>query len=275
MPAPPTTIKTEDSESPSPTDMPDPIKEDLALDAEPTPDAPPTAAAAAASPTTPASTRILPLPLLTDDLETTAAKMEALAAVVRQGKNLAEQTGFLGAVHTERDPAVIARNAMTPNQGMMYDQWLASGNKAAENLPKIDWVENRLPALSGKQAGRRNKDRATAMDVIWKNDGAVATAENVAWLVANHAPVVPLVEAVVRVIRATRDVEGGGTGLSGLAMAELQTCKRVTSVCAQNVIRAQREFRRIEAEIRESFDLLNQRVKSFEVMHPSLVSKSE
>lgn len=78
-----------------------------------------------------------------DNFEETIRKMEALTAVVKQGKSLAIHTVSARAAHQTRDPEELAKRAMTPRELRQYNAW-RDGNRIA---PKLT-VSNRSEPLA-------------------------------------------------------------------------------------------------------------------------------
>ena len=170
----------------------------------------------------------MPVPEKTDDLESTAKKLEALAQVVRQGKSLAEITDFKLSTHQRRDAQVIARERMTPSEIMQYDTWAGGAS-----MESFDWNICRSEVPLSVRSATRFKRYALATQRIWKS--SIPDEQNASWLFAHAAHLVPLITAVSKVISAERDLTGGQTDLSETDMAELQTIHKITATAMSNL----------------------------------------
>jgi hypothetical protein len=228
--------------------------------------------------------KILPVPSVNDDLETTAKKMKALAKVVSDGNSLALFTGLQVASQHLTDPKSIAVSQMTIDERVQYEAWQrARKNRTRKNpsdqeseetpncggkVPAVDfdWVENVAPVPDGAQSLKKFSERAAAMDIIWDHHGA--TPENAAWLTFNLPAILPLVKAVCRVRTAERHHQNNRDpsmrGLTDVEAAEVETVRKIVSLAERNRTRELEKIRKLTRSITESAAVIKARVKSLE-----------
>ncbi|KAL2889159.1 hypothetical protein HOO65_030660 [Ceratocystis lukuohia] len=159
---------------------------------------------------------ILPIPNETDDLATATHKFEALAALVKSGKNLAVHTAYACTPYQTRDPAELAKLSMTPAQLKQFEAW-----RKGIKMPAFDWANFKEPVQDTNASRKRYEQRARAMNAIWKT--TLATPENAMYVSMHMVYAVPLLVAVAKVESAQRALVGGSTGLTEMELAELQT----------------------------------------------------
>ncbi|KAF7159084.1 hypothetical protein CNMCM5623_004317 [Aspergillus felis] len=210
--------------------------------------------------------KILPVPSVNDDLETTAKKMRALAKV-----------------HLE-DPKSLAVSQMTIDERVQYEAWQrARKNRTRKNpgdqdseeasnrggeVPAVDfdWVKNVAPVPDGAQSLKKFTERAAAMDIIWDHQGA--TPENAAWLTFNLPAILPLVKAVCRVRTAERHRQNNRDPsmrrLTDMEVAEVETVRKIVSLAERNRTRELEKIRKLTRSITESAAVIKARVKSLE-----------
>jgi hypothetical protein len=228
--------------------------------------------------------KILPVPSVNDDLETTAKKMKALAKVVSDGNSLALFTGLQMASQHLNDPESIAVSQMTIDERVQYEAWQKarkngtmknSGDQDSEeasnrdgNVPAVgfDWVKNVDPVPDGAQSLKKFTERAAAMDIIWDHQGA--TPENAAWLTFNQPAILPLVKAVCRVRTAEKHRKNNRDpsmrGLTDMEAAEVETVRKIVSLAERNRTRELEKIRKLTRSITESAAVVKARVKVLE-----------
>lgn len=228
--------------------------------------------------------KILPVPSVNDDLETTAKKMKALARVVSDGNSLALFTGLQVASQHLSDPESIAVSQMTPDERVQYEAWQRSRKNGpmknpgdqdseetssrGEKVPGVgfDWVKNVAPVPNGAQSLKKFTERAAAMDIIWDHQGA--TLENAAWLTFNQPAILPLIKAVCRVRTAERhrknNREPSLRGLTDMEAAEVETVRKIVSLAERNRTRELEKIRKLTRSITESVAVIKARVKALE-----------
>ncbi|KAF7176966.1 hypothetical protein CNMCM7691_004391 [Aspergillus felis] len=228
--------------------------------------------------------KILPVPSVNDDLETTAKKMRALAKVVSDGNSLALFTGLQMASQHLEDPKSLAVSQMTIDERVQYEAWQrARKNRTRKNpgdqdseeasnrggeVPAVDfdWVKNVAPVPDGAQSLKKFTERAAAMDIIWDHQGA--TPENAAWLTFNLPAILPLVKAVCRVRTAERHRQNNRDPsmrrLTDMEVAEVETVRKIVSLAERNRTRELEKIRKLTRSITESAAVIKARVKSLE-----------
>ncbi|RHZ60801.1 uncharacterized protein CDV56_105819 [Aspergillus thermomutatus] len=227
--------------------------------------------------------KILPVPSVDDDLETTAKKMGALAKVVSDGNSLALFTGLQLASQHLRDPESIAVSQMTPDERMQYEAWQRArkgrtrkntGVQASEETSNrgqkiphdFDWVQNVAPVPDGAQSLKKFTQRAAAMDIIWDHQGA--TPENASWLTFNQPAILPLVKAVCRVRTAEKHRQNNRDpsirGLTDMEAAEVETVRKIVSLAERNRTRELEKIRKLTRSITESAAVIKARIKFLE-----------
>ncbi|CAG9987656.1 unnamed protein product [Clonostachys byssicola] len=191
---------------------------------------------------------ILPTPEPTDDAQTTALKLRALSKAVEEGASLAVRTGYKRAVHSGRDPVMIAKQRMTAAEAAQYDFWAFGGG-----MPDINWQ------VSVKDVGGAAlfPYHTEAMRAIWKDNSI--THENAAWLHSELRAFLPLVIAVSKVFAARRDLVGGQEALAALEMAELQTARKIIGTAVGNVNQAFARLRAISRDVNHSRQVIKAR----------------
>ncbi|RLL95643.1 hypothetical protein CFD26_105823 [Aspergillus turcosus] len=228
--------------------------------------------------------KILPVPSVNDDLETTAKKMRALAKVVSDGNSLALFTGLQMASEHSRDPESIAVSQMTPDERFMYEAWQEARKHRKRKNPDdqdseetsnrgrmvpavdIDWVKNVAPVPDGAQSLKKFTERAAAMDIVWDHQGA--TPENAAWLTFNLPAILPLVKAVCRVRTAEKHRQNNRDpsmrGLTDMEAAEVETVRKIVSLAERNRTRELEKIRKLTRSITESAAVIKARIKALE-----------
>ncbi|KAJ5144071.1 uncharacterized protein N7515_002858 [Penicillium bovifimosum] len=153
----------------------------------------------------PAETPLLPVPEPTDDLETTARKIAALARIVEQGKSIAVHTGFHYGTHDRRDPEIVARDSMTPLQARQYDAW-----KAGATMPDIDWSRchsvKPVPFDISKEDYQDIHWHAYALKAIFRCN--YLGTKHALWFTSNMAFAMPLIHAMCKVAAARHSLTG-------------------------------------------------------------------
>ncbi|AGK89732.1 hypothetical protein [Cryphonectria parasitica bipartite mycovirus 1] len=195
---------------------------------------------------------VLPVPDETDNLQTTARKLAALAAIVERGKSLAVHTGYAGAAHATRDPVDLAKTSMTPAEVKQYETW-ARGIR----MPEFNFVTNREPLRGQEGARKRYERRARAMNKIWKTN--VAVAENAMFVSIHLTYMVPLVAAVSKIEAAEMELVGGSNDLTEMELAEVQTAHKITSIASANMNSMMEQIRRLTSSINSSKEIIQAR----------------
>ncbi|EAW11629.1 uncharacterized protein ACLA_093280 [Aspergillus clavatus NRRL 1] len=228
--------------------------------------------------------KIIPVPSVVDDLETTAKKMEALAKVVGDGNSLALWTGLKLASAHPRDPESIAKSQMTPPEIELYEAWQRAKSRRAENklnsevsqkAPEteemgcpapFDWQKNVHPVPQGAQSLKKFTQRAQAMDIIWEHQGAMP--EHASWLTFKCPEALPLVKAVCRVQNAEEHYRNNQDphtrGLTDMEAAEVETVRKIVSIAERNKTRELEKIRKLTRSINEAAAVLKARVQWLE-----------
>lgn len=221
-------------------------------------------------PTQQAAPGTTPVPSTTDDLETTAQKLEALANVVREGNSLALYTGLKLSSPKPRDAEGIAVSQMTPSELETYTDWKA---KTAP-VPPFDWEHNKTAIPTGAQSEKKFTRRAEAMDVVWGYKGA--TAEHASWLTFNMPGMLPLVKAVSRVLTAQLHYQNDPlVNLGPMEVAEIETAKSIVRIASANRERELQRIRKATRSMTRSIEVLNSRMDSLEKSEPSAQKRSQ
>lgn len=195
-----------------------------------------------------------PVPSPTDDLETTAKKLEALADVVKQGSSLALYTGLKLSHPKPRDAESIAVSQMTAVELECYNDWKSKTTP----VPSFDWGNNKSAVPTGHQSQKKFTRRAAAMDVVWGRDGA--TAEHASWLTTKMAFILPLVKAVSRVLTAEEHYRNDPMLKMGpMKAAEIETAKAIVYIAERNRERELQRIRGLTRSISRSTSVLQSR----------------
>lgn len=209
------------------------------------------------------NTTLLPAPEPTDDLETTTKKVCALASIIKQGKSLAIHTGYKAAVHEIQDPQKLAEQRMTPTELRQFTAW-----KQGATIPSIDWDTKTKTILGGPLSQKRFSKRALAMREIYNEP--TLTAEHASWFTHNMVYALPLVNAVVKVHGAARDLVGNQEELTAVELAEMQTVRRVVAVARGNLERVRREMKLLSDRLKASSKTLQARESALRAKLASL-----
>lgn len=261
----------------------------------------------------------LALPSPTDDLETSATKLAALADTVQQGNSLALFTGLQGVTPHTRDAETRARAQMPIEERQAYDGW----KEGRYRLPVFDWERNVAAVPGGAASWKKFGQRAVSMDVIWGvgNEGkdaddkqaaagaggkdgnghggggglgqdkagagagadsnssntipdvlhsrgpvtATVTPENASWLTFNMPVMLPLVNAVTRVLNAQKQAQQDPhAGLSDMEAAEVETVRKIVVTVERNRSRELERIRRLTRSIGQNAEILKSRVTFLE-----------
>lgn len=256
----------------------------------------------------------LALPSPTDDLETSATKLAALADTVQQGNSLALFTGLQGVTPHMRDAETRARAQMTIEEREAYDGW----KEGWYRLPVFDWEKNVAAVPGGAASWKKFGQRAASMDVIWGvgNEGkdaddkqaaagvggedgngrgglaqsragagadpnssntvpdvlhsrgpvtVTATPENASWLTFNMPVMLPLVNAVTRVLKAQKQAQQDPhAGLSDMEAAEMETVRKIVATVERNRSCELERIRRLTRSICQDAEILKSRVTFLE-----------
>lgn len=210
------------------------------------------------SPTTPVP-GTTPVPNPTDDLETTASKLEALADVVKQGSSLALYTGLKLSSPKPRDAEAIAVSQMPPIELESYSNWKSK----TTSVPSFDWENNKSSVPTGAQSQKKFSRRAAAMDVVWGYKGA--TPEHASWLTSNMVAILPLVKAVGRVLIAQEHYRDDPMmKLGPMEAAEIETAKAIVYIAERNKERELQRIRKLTKSISRSTTVLQTRMAGLE-----------
>ena len=248
----------------------------------------------------------LALPKPTDDLESTANKLAALADTVKQGNSLALFTGLEMATPHTRDAETIARSQMSAQERQAYDAW----KEGRVGVPDFDWEGNVAAVPGGAQSQKKFGQRAVSMDVIWgvgmedeekgaednqaagKNENGLAkdkaeadfrgipdvhnrapftaTAENASWLTFNMPTMLPLVNGVTRVLNAQKQAQQDPhAGLSDMEAVEAETARKIVATAERNRSRELERIRQLTRSISENAEVLKNRAEYLERQQPS------
>ncbi|KAL2813222.1 hypothetical protein BJX63DRAFT_432037 [Aspergillus granulosus] len=236
---------------------------------------------------------ILPTPEDDDDLERTVNKVRRLAEVVEQGNSLALWTGMKLVPEFTRDAESIAMAQMASDEREVYEMWkewatsrkggnlntTVAGNTSHEvtgpsqnsfRLPEFNWEQNVSPVPQGAQSLKKFTQRAAAMDIIFRHQGA--TPENAAWLTFNMVPVLPLVKAVTRISNMERHFlenryKNKNTSmqrLSNVEAAEMETARKIVAAAERNTNRELERLRRMTRELNKSNAIIRARMRELE-----------
>jgi hypothetical protein len=202
-----------------------------------------------------------PAPGPTDDLETTARKLEVLAEVVNEGNSLALFTGLELSTPRPKDTESIAKSQMTPTELESYTDWKSK----TVPMPPFDWENNKSPLpTAAARSLKKFARRAAAMDAVWAHDGA--TPEHASWLTFNMPAFLPLVKVVSRVQAAQKQYNQNDplARLGPMEAAEIETARSAVYVAERNKERELQRIRQLTRSISRSADALNSRIARVE-----------
>jgi hypothetical protein len=188
---------------------------------------------------------LIPLPTANDDLQATAKKMEAIADIISSGGRLKVEL-WLGAI-------AQAKRAMSIPELNAFEAW----QRQSVPVPTFNWSCTEPVPDEGRQSFRA---RAAAMDVIWKHNGA--TAGNAVWLSAHMQSVIPLVKAVIKMIRA-RDclaLNDRYKGLDQQQIAEAEILRSINVAAGNCIKRDKSRVNTVTYSIHKSQTVLKNRI---------------
>ncbi|KAL8634702.1 MAG: hypothetical protein Q9228_007719 [Teloschistes exilis] len=184
---------------------------------------------------------ILLLPEKDDDFEILAAKMCALAAVVRQGQSVAVRTGYRATTMAGKDPEAVALEGMKDLERVMYRTW-----KHGARLEPLDFARF-TDAEPNAKLMKKYQDRAAALSIMYGVPG-VTPAQAVGWTRMNSL-YIPLMKAIVRVERQKVAMTGGLVTLTPIELGELQTLKKILAVSSATVQACKEEINKINQKL--------------------------
>ncbi|PVI03496.1 hypothetical protein DM02DRAFT_652460 [Periconia macrospinosa] len=167
--------------------------------------------------------KVLPIPLPSDPPDILHAKVNALADVVKQQRNIAAATNYRASAIQERNTTKKAVAQMHPEELYVWKAY----TEGLCTLPAIEWDINRLPAPTSTRPLRIARRRAEALNRLYKTNEA--RPEHVAWITQNKLYFLPLIKAMARVIGAEIDSMGGQNLLDAEELAEYQTLNKIPS----------------------------------------------
>ncbi|OJJ33785.1 hypothetical protein ASPWEDRAFT_41654 [Aspergillus wentii DTO 134E9] len=211
---------------------------------------------------------ILPVPELSDDLETTARKMTSLAKVIQDGTHLTIWTGWKLASNQPRDPKSIAKSEMSIPELEAYELW---NEGKGVTPPTMDWNANVAAVPDGKNSLKRLTQRAAAMDVVWGRRQGTTLPEHAAWLTFNMGSALPLVKAVTRMLNAERYYGNEPRArMTDLEAAELDTLCKIRDTAERNRSRELARIRKLMREIVHAQGVIGTRIRALERKHPGI-----
>ena len=169
-------------------------------------------------------TDFLQIPQSNDSVMDVARK---LADAVRNGQSIATASKFAASMTQEREPMNIAVDGMKAQE---YEAWIVY-TTGKYQLPKIDWKSEHESAPTSTKPLRIARRRAEALNRLY-NTEQVSPGHSV-WFTKHEVSHLPLVNAMVRVIGAERNLVGGQHALSATQMADLQTINAILSVSTE------------------------------------------
>lgn len=195
---------------------------------------------------------LMPVPIVGDTLAATARKLSDLASVIRSGRSFMLTNNKT--LPSKHDPEAFARECMLATELAHYEEWKSQ----AARLPALDWAKNVLPVHP--RAFKTFSQRATAMDIIWRRQGA--TPENAAWLSVFHLDLLPLVKAVVKVLSAKVYLADHNplSHLSASEIAEVNALQLINAVVDENMALESESRRKLMESIHESQAVLKERL---------------
>nr|QOI12330.1 hypothetical protein [Lactarius rufus RNA virus 1] len=202
----------------------------------------------------------LPTPEAGDNLVTLAAKMRDLAEVVNEGKSLALFTGLSKAVSQTLDQEEAARNSMTPDESKKWAYF-----RAGADMPDIDFDRNKSPVPGGHGSAASWQEKAFGLAYLYgkrtdvRFDELGVSVENVAWVFKNMQPMIALVTAAVKYIKAERGLRSGVANATPLEMAEYTTCGRVAGTANAARQSIMEEVNRLNRAIQADCDIVQER----------------
>jgi hypothetical protein len=202
----------------------------------------------------------LPTPEPGDNLVTLANKMRDLAEVINEGKSLALFTGLSKAVSQTLDQEESALNSMTPDETKKWQYF-----RAGAELPAIDFDTDKSPVPGGHGSAASWQEKAFGLAYLYGKrvdvqlDVTGVSVENVAWVFKNKQPMISLVTAAVKYIKAERGLRSGVANATPMEMAEYTTCGRVagTANAARQAI--MEEVNRLNRAIQADCDIVQER----------------
>ena len=195
---------------------------------------------------------LIPLPTATDDLETAARKMDAIANIITQGGRL-ELNVWPDSIILRHDSEGFGKQSMNTTELLAFDAW-QYGNVP---VPAFDWTCT-MPVTEDSR--KTCQDRAAAMDIIWQHRGA--TPGNAAWLSTKMSAVLPLVKAVEKVMRAQEylALHDPFKGLDENQIAEAETLRFIIRAAGDSVKQDKAKVSRVTYSISQSQAVLKDRL---------------
>lgn len=188
---------------------------------------PKTSTSFSAIPDTTQHQSVLPIPQIGDSMNELLSKLTAIADIVRAGKSIAEATAFSATPIQNREAEEIALCQMRPQE---RDLW-TTFNDGLWSLPEFDWENNKLPPPSSAKPLKTARRRAEALNRLYQTDRA--HEGHVVWITNNNIVLLPLVQAMARVIGAEINLVGGLGGWSATQLADVQSINRILSISSQ------------------------------------------
>lgn len=185
------------------------------------------------------------------------SKLTAILNAVRAGKNIAETTTDFAAADQRRNPEMIARSQMSPQE---YEAW-TTFNDRLWHLPEIDWDNNQLPPHISLRSRKIARRRAEALNRLYKTDRA--HEGHVTWITQNKLEFLPLIKAMARLIGAERNQVGGGEW-HATQLTEIQSVNRILSIIAQ--IRQESESKLLRSKCAETKHVLGKYRRTLQAM---------
>ncbi|KAI9925542.1 hypothetical protein MW887_005923 [Aspergillus wentii] len=188
---------------------------------------------------------ILPVPELSDDLETTARKMTSLAKVIQDGNHLTIWTGWKLASNQPRDPKSIAKSEMSIPELEAYELW---NEGKGVTPPTMDWNANVAAVPDGKKQPEKTHAAGGC-----------------------NGRALPLVKAVTRMLNAERHYGNEPRArMTDLEAAELDTLCKIRDTAERNRSRELARIRKLMREIVHAQGVIGTRIRALERKHPGI-----
>ncbi|RKP11532.1 hypothetical protein BJ684DRAFT_12802 [Piptocephalis cylindrospora] len=196
----------------------------------------------------------LALPRYGDTLEELESKMRDLSDCVIEGYSLASATRFKDPDEIViQDPERRAESRMKVERKGLYRIW----KRGLTHLPPYDPKKNSLPTVVGSNGQVKRERRAEALDRLYGTRGS--TVENVTWWISTYPTLIPLINAMSRVIGAERESVPVGRSMTVPEAAEAKVIDLIWATCQHVLNQHMSKVRAMVRRINDSSETIQSR----------------
>lgn len=165
------------------------------------------------------------IPTKTDTIDELLTKAQRVSDVIEEGASLALTTNKLLTLNGGKTPEQVAISFMHNDQKRVFKVWKMGGAQ----LPPIDVNKCRIASTSSSS----DKDNATrsargaAMRRLYKQSNL--DEEHYLWVTQNYTYMLPLVTAIIKLIKAERNAIQNDDSITALDLEECQTINKLVA----------------------------------------------